>query len=235
MKLGILDAVPAEYLAIDDNISDGQKFIDFLNAVGLQAELVVYNVGEDEFPASLDECDAYLITGSPVSVYDDYPWIQRLMDFVRQGHQNQKRMVGICFGHQLIAEALGGKVLEAPASWHLGLLEFEVMNPPAWMMDEAESCKIYHINKDQVVRLPEHAVKLGGSGACPNSMYIVDDHIFCIQGHPEQPLRAMNNFIVALGDEVPAQIVASARRSFDEGEPDSLRVGLWIRRFLENG
>ena len=80
-----------------------------------------YEVQFGDYPATLDECDAYLITGSKVSAYDDIPWINELKIFVCALHQHQKKLIGICFGHQLIAEALGGKVERSKRGWHVGV------------------------------------------------------------------------------------------------------------------
>ena len=233
MRIGILDAVPPEFKHVDENISDAEKFIDLLAAVETKAELVVYNVGAGEFPEQLDSCDGYLIKGSPASVYDDEAWIHDLKEFICAAHAAQKRLVGICFGHQLIAEALGGEVKKSPDGWLLGLLDFKVLETPAWMESAVPSTKLYHINKDQVMTLPQGARRIGQSAACENSMYTIGDHILCIQGHPEQPLRAMNNFIEDLGAEVPVDTVQRARETFSAAKPDDLLVGRWLRHFFE--
>ena len=233
MKLGILDAVQPAYLHVDENISDGAKFVDLLNDVDFAGEMVIYNVGGDKFPPSVDSCDAYLVGGSPASVYDGFAWITRLMEFVQAAHTKQIPLVGICFGHQLIAQALGGQVELARGGWLLGLKQFDVHQKPAWMHSDASSYQIYHINQDQVCGLPPGAVHLGSSSVCEYSMFTIDQHVLCIQGHPEQPLRAMLNFIEELGDAVPEDIQAAAHTSFQQAEPDRLIVGEWIRHFLE--
>ena len=117
-RLGILDAVPAEYY-ISGEKTDPQKFIDMFEGVAAPFEYATYLATEDHFPDTLDDCDAYLITGSPCSVYDTYTWIGRFDTFIRSAHERRKPMVGICFGHQLIARALGGRVRLAEDGWLL--------------------------------------------------------------------------------------------------------------------
>jgi GMP synthase-like glutamine amidotransferase len=88
--------------------------------------LTPYAVCDDEWPEALDECDAYLTTGSRFSVYDDVPWIHRLKAFVRQLRDASKPYVGICFGHQMLAEGLGGRVTKAPTGWGVGVHACEI-------------------------------------------------------------------------------------------------------------
>src|SRR5262249_13995056 len=80
-----------------------------------------YDVQRGEYPATLDECDAYLITGSRESVYDDLPWLPRLEEFVRMLDADRHPLVGICFGHQLVAQALGGETRKADQGWGVGV------------------------------------------------------------------------------------------------------------------
>jgi GMP synthase-like glutamine amidotransferase len=91
-----------------------------------------FDVVADVPPASVDACDGYLITGSPAGVYDDKPWIAPLAEFVRQS-QARVPMVGICFGHQLMAHALGGQVVKSPKGWGIGLHSYRVAEVEPWM------------------------------------------------------------------------------------------------------
>ena len=186
-RLGILDAVPAEYY-ISGEKTDPEKFVDMFEGVGAPFEYATYRATEDHFPDTLDDCDAYLITGSPCSVYDTYTWIGRFDTFIRSAHEQRKPMVGICFGHQLIARALGGRVRLAEEGWLLGLHEIDVAVEKSWMSGTPGTHPLYFINQDQVVDLPHGAERLAGSAACPNAMLALDEHILTLQAHPEQPL-----------------------------------------------
>ena len=121
MKLGILktDAVRPEWVPEFGEYPD--MFVALLGQLDPALEFVVYDVEQGEFPDDIDEVDAYLITGSKSSVYDDKPWIAALMDFVRELDRRHKKIVGICFGHELVAQALGGKTEKSSKGWREGL------------------------------------------------------------------------------------------------------------------
>ena len=110
IRIAVLDSVPKSYWDDDLGITDAQKFVDLLAPVNPQAILDSFYVTEDEFPESLDDYDAYLLTGSPCSVHDDYGWMDRLSQLVIDVNQRDKRIVASCFGHQLVAKIYGGEV-----------------------------------------------------------------------------------------------------------------------------
>jgi len=232
MKLAILDAVPLKFVHVDQNRTDGSKFVHLLTDAGFMGEMVCYNITNDEFPQSIDEYDAFLVTGSPSSVYEDHAWIETLLTFIRAVDAKKKPLVGICFGHQAIAQALGGQVKKNDDGWLLGLESFQVTDAPSWMEPAVETCQIYHINQDQVINLPPNAHHIGYSAQCPNSMYTIGDHIFSVQGHPEQYLSSMRNFIGELASVLDPDVIAHAEATFQAGEPDRLLVGRWICQFL---
>ena len=120
MNLGMLntDAVKPEFAQKYGEYPD--TFTEILIVIGPQLKLVTYEVLEGDYSADINEVDGYLITGSKLSVYDDVPWIKDLKDFVRELNETKKKVIGICFGHQLVAEALGGKTEPAVIGWCVG-------------------------------------------------------------------------------------------------------------------
>ena len=165
MKIGLLDTVPQSYWSTDLGITESEKFIDFLMPVMTGTKFDQFFVAEGEWPARLDDYDAYLITGSPCSVNEGHVWIEKLKHFVRDCLISQKKLVGICFGHQLIASALGGTVERRRDGWLVGVESFEIVDDQSWMIPTQGQCEIHHINQDHVTSLPENAKRIAHSGS----------------------------------------------------------------------
>ena len=102
-----------------------------------------------------------------------------------------------CFGHQLVAKSLGGEVKRNEQGWLIGKYNLEIIRQFDWMQPRRETSSLYHFNQDRVVSLPESATAFADSEIYPDFGYVIGSHVLCFQGHPEQPRRAMNNFITA--------------------------------------
>ena len=107
-------------------------FIRLLKEIDAELNLVTYDVEHQEYPNNINEVDAYLITGSKYSVYDNEPWIIALTEFVRELHREHKKLIGICFGHQMVAHALGGSVDKSSEGWGLGVSESTLISAESW-------------------------------------------------------------------------------------------------------
>jgi GMP synthase-like glutamine amidotransferase len=233
LRLGLLDAVPKEFHPPSEK-TDPEKFIDLFKGVSAPISFATYEATEGEFPDSFDECDAWLITGSPCSVYDTYDWIKDLGNFIRHAHAEDRPLVGICFGHQLIAQSLGGKVRLAHDGWLLGLHPIDIRRQKPWMQNPSDSHSLYFINQDQVYDLPPDAELLGGSAACPHAMYSIGKRVLCLQAHPEQPLSSMQTFTRILRDEyhVDSSTIDAAHTTMAAGKPHAELFAKWISDFL---
>lgn len=231
-RVAILDAVPQEYWEDDEGFTDGEKFFDLLLPQLPGARIDIFYTATGEFPESIDAYDAYLIGGSPASVHDDFPWIECLERLIVEADQAGKRIVASCFGHQLVAKAFGGSVGPNESGWYIGNYPLEIRRRYPWMEPAVEVTGLYHFNQERVTRLPDGAIGFADSGDYANLAYTLGDNILCLQGHPEQPLRAMNNFLVAVMPELSAGELRLAREKIDIGYPDADVWAQWMARFL---
>ena len=207
-------------------------FVALLGRADPNLEFAVYDVESGEFPADIDEVDAYLITGSKSSVYDDKPWIPPLVEFVRQLNERRKKLVGICFGHQLIALALGGNTEKSPKGWGVGLHSHRFKQFPDWHEGDDAELNILVSHQDQVVKTADGALVLAGSDFCENAVCQIGEHILTFQGHPEfvpEYSREIMEFRKELiGEEAYSKGVASLV-GLHQGD----RVARWVSNFLE--
>lgn len=232
MQLGILNATtPADEAVF--KMPERQNFQRFFDQVAHNLMLVEYRVTEGEFPADVHACDAYLVTGSPQGVYDPEPWIPALADFLRRSYAAGIKLVGICFGHQLLAHTLGGHAEKAAGGWGMGLRRFEIVAAPPWMAPALPHGQLYFCHQDQVVRLPPAAQRLAGDAFCPNALFAIGDQVLGIQGHPEFSTDFMALLIDALGENAGTTVAARAAASLREGAPHGALVAQWVVNFLQ--
>ena len=207
-----------------------EMFIKILG-IGPDIEFRIYDVEHGVYPEDLDECDGYVITGSKKSVYDDEPWIKDLIDYVRRLHENQKKLVGICFGHQMVAHALGGRTEPAREGWGVGIHQCQIVNKLGFMSPDLDEFGLLVSHRDQVTELPDGAELLATSEFCANAMFRIDDHILAFQGHPEFT-RAYARDLMEMRKEILGEQTFQAGITSLAGELDSDLVGGWIIRFI---
>ena len=232
MKIGILnaDAVKPEFAAEFGEYPD--MFAAVLLAVDPDLDLVTYEVVQDEYPAHLDEADAYIITGSKLSVYDEVPWVLRLKEFVVELHEAQKTLIGICFGHQMVAEALGGKTTAANAGWCVGVHRLTPTADAASYGLPGEPINLRANHKDQVTQLPPGGKVLASTEVCPIASMGLGEHILTFQGHPEFVPDYSREIMNFRHDMIGAERVAEGMASFESLQHEGGRVARWMLAFL---
>lgn len=231
MKLGILktDTVRPEWSPEFGEYPD--MFMALLAREDASLEFVSYDVEGEVYPADIDEVDAYLITGSKFSVYEDQPWIAKLMDFVRELHARRKKLVGICFGHQIVAHALGGKTEKSPKGWGVGRHTHRFTRMPAWHDQGDAAFDILVSHQDQVVSNAPGAQVLASSDFCENAVVQIGDHILTFQGHPEF-VPDYSREIMEFRRETIGEAVYEAGVASLEKDHQGQRVARWIVNFL---
>ncbi|MEM9937440.1 MAG: glutamine amidotransferase [Pseudomonadota bacterium] len=179
--------------------------------------------------------DATLITGAAAGVYDDEPWMAPLMDFIRWSAASNVPQIGICFGHQAIAQAFGAQVRKSDKGWGIGRHVYDLAHKPSWMTDDpGASFAIGVSHQDQVETLPQGAELVGTNNFCPYAaLNYPAAPAISFQGHPEYSA----DFSCALygirkGTRIAADLVEAAEDSFAAPLDNDL-VGKWIANFLK--
>ena len=195
--------------------------------LGGEFEIDTFDVAAGEFPADPSDYEAYLVTGSPAGVYDPLPWIEPLKQFLRDA--GDRKLVGICFGHQIMAEAFGGHVEKSDKGWGIGLQHYEIDRVEPWM-DEKASIDVPASHQDQVVAQPPHTEVIASSPFTPfAALAWTDRPAISVQFHPEFAPDYAKALIEARREKMPDADRAIA--SLDRPN-DNARIADWIRRFL---
>ena len=192
------------------------------------AELPSYDVAAGEYPERPEAHDGYIVSGSPAGVYDELPWIGELTAFLREA-KGRAKLVGICFGHQAMAQAFGGTVTKSDKGWGVGLHDYAVAAREPWM-DEAAAVAVPASHQDQVVEQPPGtAVTLASSFTPFAGLAWTDQPAISFQPHPEFEPDYARALIDVRRDRLadPDGAMASLERA-----NDNARVAEWIGRFL---
>ncbi len=183
MRIGILETGrPPEELAGD--FGDYPTMIKNWLAP-LNATYDSYAVLDGTLPADPRTNDIWVIGGSRFAVYQNDAWIARLEQFVRDCAANSRKMIGICFGHQIIAQALGGKVVKFDRGWGLGVHRYATTNWPDALGSDPSHLAFQAFHQDQVVELPTEARRIARSDFCENAALWYPGFALTVQGHPE--------------------------------------------------
>ena len=231
MKVGLLlcDHVRPGFRAIS---GDYPEFFKRFFSDRPEIDLVEFDLTNGAFPNDLDACDVWITTGSRHSVYEDVPWVLRFADLVRNLDRDRRKLIGICFGAQMIGHALGGLVARADNGWQVGVKDVRISTREDWMIPAVEGFRILHVNGDQIVTPPVRLRVLGSSDGVPVSVIAVEDHFIGFQGHPEfDPIYTSVLMEARRGTLIPDDVVDAGLKSLSFG-PDTRLLSDWIANFM---
>ncbi|KAK9213521.1 hypothetical protein WN943_002909 [Citrus x changshan-huyou] len=222
----------------------GGYFNVFVAAFGEEGERWdLFRVVEGDFPDfnDLHKYDGFVISGSPYDAYGNDNWILKLCFMLQTLDAMQKKVLGICFGHQVLCRALGGKVGKAYTGWDIGLRRVRIVNdlaPCSFLEDLGEipgSLSIMECHRDEVWKVPIGAAVIGFSDKTGVEMFTIGDHILGIQGHPEYTKDILYNLIDRLlnNNSIEREFAENAKFGLEIAEPDRKCWEKICRNFLK--
>jgi len=231
MIIGVLqcDSVRSEFRQQFENYPE--MFQSLLKKVDPSLRFKVYDVQHGNYPNSLNECDAYITTGSKASVYDGDAWIDVLEKFLIEINDHNIKLVAICFGHQLIAQAFGGSTEKSSKGWGVGVHTNRIQTKPAWMDPALQQFNVLVSHQDQVTRLPEEAQLIAGSEFCPNGMFQLGNNILTMQGHPEFNAKYAKTLMQFRGKLISKDRLDAGVLSL-QLQTDEIIIAKWMLQFL---
>lgn len=211
-----------------------QMFVDLMAAQDGHEDISLTNyvVVDGEFPKAVEDYDGYIITGSRHGVYEDFPFIAPLMDFIRDAYAKDIPQIGICFGHQAIAQALGGKVIKSPKGWGVGIRKVDVVKKADWMTNASDTLDLIYVHQDQVIEAPEGAEILAGDDFCPIASFAMGQTIYTLQGHPEFDKDYVHELLAIRGQDMGGDVVKTASASL-AGTHQGVQAGNWMLAFFK--
>ena len=196
----------------------------------VELEFSSYDARLAEYPAP-DAHDAFVVTGSRHSVYDDEPWIAGLAGYLKAVLEVGGRIVGICFGHQLMAHFFGGETRPAESGWGVGVQKSRTISDEPWMDPPGERLNLLASHKDQVSRLPENARVIATSDFCPVGGFVMGDQVLTLQGHPEFQ-KGYSRDLMKMRRELLGESTFQTGMSSLDDETDEVKVGHWMLNFM---
>ena len=232
MLIGILEA-GRPHEALKGHGTYPQMFERLLGAEASDFKFRTFVAVDGDVPSDPHLCDAWLVTGSKFGAYERLPWMLKTEELLRKAVAAKVPVIGICFGHQLLAQALGGKVEKSDKGWGFGLHDYQVNEAGQRAGGQPEQITVSALHQDQVVEVPEGGTVLGGSDFCPNAIIAYGDTALTFQGHPELDVPWMRDAAeYRMKGLAPEAVLSTAEASFQAKRSDAPVVAQWIVQFL---
>ena len=232
MRIGLLETDILYDDLVKDYGSYGLMFEKYFTQLdSSELEFVYYQVQQGELPIFLDECDAYVITGSKAGAYEDHAWIGPLSDWIIAADQAKAKVLGICFGHQLIAQALGGIVEMSDKGWGVGVRSLLTVSDSPFSQSLPKYLDLIYSHKDQVTKLPAIARNFLSDDFCPYAGFTMGEHIVTFQGHPEFSAVYSERLLIRRAKEIGEPVYSTGINSLRQST-DANYIGRLILDFL---
>lgn len=190
-------------------------FMDLFAEIGEQVSYSIFQTWQGELPAVLRPDELYLIPGSLDSAYDDKPWILALLQWVEKAYARGTKMMGVCFGHQIIARALGGEVKAYDGGFGAGVRASKVLDESMKAYFPGQEMRLLYSHHDQVMTLPQDATLCATSDFCKNESFRMGRQVITFQGHPEFTVAYSRHLLTNCCDDVEPSVRDATLRSLD--------------------
>ena len=219
---------------IEDYTSYGTMFERFFKGVSLDSIEVRY---QSAIARSLREPqgdEVYLITGSKFGAYEDEIWITELIPWIQQAHRVGARLIGVCFGHQIIAQALGGQVVNSDKGWGVGIRSLALKGSPNITAKSTlpKALRLIYSHQDQVIQLPKRAETLLGDDFCPYAGFYIGEQVITFQGHPEFDAEYTQRLLGRRAENIGLEKFDAAMASLN-GETDNVAIGEYLLEWMQ--
>ena len=194
-------------------------FMDLFAGIGEQVNYRVFQTWQGELPTVVNADEIYLVPGSLDAAYDDKPWIVALLQWIEKAYVRGARLMGVCFGHQAIARALGGAVRQFAGGFGVGVRASRVIDRDMKTYFPGQEMRLLYSHHDQVVALPQDAELCATSDFCENESFRIGHQVITFQGHPEFTVAYSRHLLTNCSDDVDPVVRSAALLSLDGMPP----------------
>ena len=233
MRLAVLDLTTHPEPLLSGLPRVGEQIINWLSPALPEASFIAISVAQDNDPLpDVASFEGLIVSGSEFGVYDPLDWMAPLRQLLLEAKAAEKPIYGICFGHQLIAKALGGRVEKSPKGWGIGLAFSDVVTTQSWMTMAKDKINLIVSHQDQISELPPNAEVLMSNSFCPYSMIKVGNNFLGLQGHPEFSREYSFALMDSRRDRIGADVIDAGSATLTH-DVDDVMVMQWIVNFLK--
>lgn len=191
----------------------------------------VFEAFAGDLPKTIDKKAIYVISASRANPCSEIPWLVNLKQFIKELHHNKAKIIGISFGHQLIAHTLGGRVENAIVGLALGIREVQLCHTEAINYFSGRKLNLFHYHQQQVVALPPTSELFAYSKFCPIEGFTIGKHIITIQGHPEYSEKYIRFLLKNQLHEVPEILRIKSVESLKQNN-NGAEIASYMLQFL---